>query len=225
MRKEIKYEIDYSEYRRIQLILETCMKKDLNAGQRGIYKIKTIYFDNYLQEVQKNKKDDINSVNKYRIRMYNDNEKSIFLERKTNENGYILKVKEPITKEDAINMIEGRYREILEDKPSLKTEIYINIILKQLRPVLLIEYERMAFVDDISGVRVTIDSKIRSTTDCNNFFGKIETKNSNKYILEIKYNKYLPDYIKKIVINIKRKRKGKSKFIREIENHTSRGGI
>lgn len=225
MRKEIKYEIGYSEYRQIKQILKTCMKIDLNAGQRGIYKIKTIYFDNYLQEIQKNKKDDINSVNKYRIRMYSDNEKSIFLERKTNENEYILKVKEPITKKDAINIIEGRYKEILEDKPSLKTEIYLNIILKQLRPVLLIEYERMAFVDDISGVRVTIDSKINSTTDCNKFFEKIETKNSNKYILEIKYNKYLPDYIKNIVINIKGKRKGKSKFIREIENHTSCGGI
>lgn len=225
MRKEIKYEIGYSEYRQIKQILETCMKKDLNAGKRGIYKVKTIYFDNYLQEVQKNKKDDINSVNKYRIRMYNDNEKSIFLERKTNENGYILKVKEPITKKDAINIIEGRYKEILEDKPSLKTEIYLNIILKQLRPVLLIEYERMAFVDDISGVRVTIDSKINSTTDCNKFFGKIETKNNNKYILEIKYNKYLPDYIKNIVINIEGKRKGKSKFINGIEKNTSLGGI
>ena len=225
MRKEIKYEIGYSEYRQIKQILEACMETDLNAGQRGIYKVKTIYFDNYLQEVQKNKKDDINSVNKYRIRMYNDNEKSIFLERKTNENGYILKVKEPITKKDAINIIEGRYKEILEDKPSLKTEIYLNIILKQLRPVLLIEYERIAFVDDISDVRVTIDNKIKSTTYCNKFFGKIEAKNSNKYILEIKYNKYLPDYIKNIVINIKGKRNGKSKFINEIEKHTSFGGI
>ena len=47
MRKEIKYVIDYSEYKQIQQILEICMKKDINANEKGTYKIKTIYFDNY----------------------------------------------------------------------------------------------------------------------------------------------------------------------------------
>ena len=56
MRKEIKYVIDYSEYKQIQQILEICMKKDINANEKGTYKIKTIYFDNYLQEIQKNKR-------------------------------------------------------------------------------------------------------------------------------------------------------------------------
>lgn len=225
MRKEIKYVIDYSEYKQIQQILEICMKKDINANEKGTYKIKTIYFDNYLQEIQKNKKDDINSVDKYRIRMYDNKETSIYLEKKTNENGYTKKIKEQINKNDVINILEGRYSEILEEKPTLKTKMYLNIILKRLRPVLLIEYERMAFVDDLSGIRTTIDKEIKSTIDCNSFFKNIEGTSNNKYILEVKYNKYLPDYIKNIVINIKRKRRGKSKFISEMEKHTNFGGI
>ena len=224
MRKEIKYLISYSEYKQIQRIIETCMKKDVNSNQGGTYKVKTIYFDNYLHEVQKNKKDDINAVNKYRIRMYNNKENNIFLERKTNENGYIKKIKEKIAKMDVVNILEGRYKEILEEKPSLKTEIYLNIILKQLRPILLIEYERIAFVDDVSGVRITLDSNINSTTECSKFFGKLETRSNNKYILEVKYNKYIPEYINNIIINIQGKKKEKSKFINEIEKHTIFGG-
>lgn len=225
MRKEVKYVIDYSEYKQIQQVLEICMKKDINANKKGTYNIKTIYFDNYFQEIQKNKKNDINSVDKYRIRMYDNKETSIYLEKKTNENGYIKKIKEQINKNDVINILDGRYNEILEENPSLKTEMYLNIILKMLRPALLIEYERMAFADDLSGVRITIDKEIKSTIDCNSFFKTIEGTSNNKYILEVKYNKYLPDYIKNIVINIKRKRRGKSKFISEMEKHKNFGGI
>ena len=206
MRKEIKYAIDRIEYSQIQQILNVIMKKDKNSKEIGTYKVRTIYFDNYIHEMQNDKKNDINAVRKYRIRMYNNEDEKIFLERKTNENDFIKKVKHQIKKEDVRNILQGKYKDILDENETLKMEFYLNINLKQIRPVLLVEYEREAFVDEISKVRITIDKNIKSTTNCNKFFDKIEEREGNKYILEIKYEKYLPDYINNIVKNIKGKK-------------------
>ena len=108
MRKELKYEISYNEYRNIQQILDIILKKDKHSSSNGEYNIRTIYFDNHLHEIENNKINDINAVKKYRIRMYNNDEDAIFLERKSNENEYIEKIKQKITKQDVVNILKRR---------------------------------------------------------------------------------------------------------------------
>lgn len=223
MRKETRYIINYAEYKYLQSILKSIMCRDKNSKQNGEYEIKTIYFDNYLHEIQKKKKDDINSVSKYRIRMYNNQEDSIFIERKTNENGFIKKEKVHITKNDVINILNGNYREIFDEGKRLKMDLYLDIILKHMRPALIISYKRVAYTDDISKVRITIDRDIRSTTDYRKFWEEIPAQYNNKYILELKYEKYLPDYIKDIITGIKGKKTTKSKFINQLEKYNYEG--
>lgn len=218
MRKEIKYQINYREYRYILRLLEIITKKDKNSNEHGEYKIRTMYFDNYKHEIQNNKKNDINSIDKYRIRMYNNQDEKVFLERKTNENGYIKKEKENINKQYVVDILNGNYENLIEENSKLKTELYLKINLKQFRPIIIIEYKRKAFIDELSKVRITLDKGIKSTTNCNKFFEEIETLPSkNVYILEIKYEKYLPEYIKNIIINIEDKKMSKSKFSSELK--------
>lgn len=222
-RKELKYDINNGQSQFIQNILEKVIPKDKNSNKSGKYNIKTIYFDNYLNSIENAKKDDINAVSKYRIRMYEKDINAIFLETKTNENGYINKEKEKITKEDVENILNGKYKKILDEQSKLKTKFYIEIILRHLRPILLVEYDRIAYVDNFSKTRITIDQNIISTKKCENFFSKECRKNNNKQILEIKYEKYIPDYIKNIIVNVQEKKIRKSKFITEIEKYKSRG--
>lgn len=221
MRKEIRYSINYVDYKRILTLLKITMAKDKNAKEDGTYKIKTIYFDNYNKEIAIKKKLDINDVRKYRIRMYNDDDKNIFLERKTNVNGYILKKKEGIKKETVQNIIKGDIKELLEEEANLKTELYLNMNLKQIRPIFILQYERTAFTDEISKTRITIDKNIQSTTNCSKYFEDIEGPYNDKYILEIKYETYIPDYIKSIMTSINGKQVTKSKF----RNVTRKWGI
>lgn len=223
MRKEIKYTINYSEYKYIQLTLGSVMQRDVNSKLNGEYEVKTIYFDNYKHEIQNNKKEDINSVNKYRIRMYNNKEESIFLERKTNENGFIKKEKIPINKNDVINILNGNYKEIYDEEKKLKMDMYLNLILKHMRPEIIISYKRTAYTDDISKTRITIDRDLRSTKNFNNFFREIPSQYNSSYILEIKYETYLPDYIKNIISGISKKIPTKSKFMKEIEKYNFKG--
>lgn len=217
MRKEIRYTIDYIDYVKIIKVLEAIMKKDKNSEVSGRYSVRTIYLDNYYHEIANNKKNDINSVNKYRIRMYNRSEDSIYLERKMNENGFIKKTKVKISKQEAQDIIKGNIRNFLEEAGSLKTELYINMRLKHIRPVLLIDYERTAFVDEFSNTRVTLETNIKSTMDCTRFFSKVEQKNTNHCVLEIKYDKYIPEYIKILVSSIERKQITNSKNRKELD--------
>lgn len=216
MRKEIRFEISYSEYQNLKQFFNIILKKDENSMMSGEYSIKTIYFDNCYRKIENDKKNDINSVYKYRIRMYNNDDKNIFLERKTNENGYIKKIKEKIPKKDVIGLLNGRFENLLTENESLKTELYLKMQLEFFRTSLLIEYIREAWVDKISNARITIDKELKSTTNCTKFFDEIKSIPKEKYILEVKYDKYLPDYILNIIQTVKGKKVTKSKFLNEV---------
>lgn len=222
MRREIRYSINYMEYQKIMQLLKKVMAKDKNAKTDGTYKIKTMYLDNYYGEVRTAKKQDINSVKKYRVRMYNDNIESIYLERKTNENGYILKKKIPIDKKTVENIIVGDIKDLLEEELSLKSELYLAMNLKQLRPSFVLQYERIAFTDDVSRARITIDKNIQSTTNCYKFFENIEGTHNENMILEVKYETYLPNYIRDIIKTIESKQISSSKFRNETQKMEDR---
>ncbi len=219
MRKEIKYEITYQEYQYIKHVLDMSMKKDIHGDNDGEYTIRSMYFDNHLHEIENDKEEDINSVKKYRIRMYNNDASTLLLERKSNENGYMEKIQQKIEKADVENILNGNYMKLMENKETLKTELYLRILLKQFRPVIVIEYTRRAYRDDISKASVTIDREIKSTNDCTKFFEEINREDSKKYILEVKYESYIPEYIKNIIANIENKKITRAKFITQIKKY------
>lgn len=220
MRKELKYEVSYEESRNIINVLDMLFPRDKHSNEDGEYTIKSIYFDNHLHEIENDKENDINSVKKYRIRMYNNDDSTLYLERKSNENGYIYKVKQKITRQDVENILNGNYKELLENGETLKTELYIKMLLKQFRPTIIIEYKRTAYRDELSKASITIDRCIRSIQDCKKFFDEdIQTEPGKKYILEVKYENYIPEYIRNIVTNLENKKIAKAKFITHIKKY------
>ena len=66
-----------------------------------------------------------------------------------------------------------------------------------LRPVILIEYDRIPYTYKIGNVRITLDFNIRYT----NKFDKLFNKDKKVYyihekVLEVKYNELIPDFIR-----------------------------
>ena len=84
MRKEIKYILDLQEFNKIRNVLDKTMQKDIHSDCTGEYIVRTVYFENYLHETINNKKMNLNNISKYRIRMYQNNDRFLSLERKTN---------------------------------------------------------------------------------------------------------------------------------------------
>lgn len=67
----------------------------------------------------------------------------------------------------------------------------------------IVEYERTAFVEPVGNVRVTFDKNIGGTTEIKTFFDEyipaVPALPAGVHILEVKYDEFLPDYIKEIL--------------------------
>ena len=97
-RHEIKHQINTADYYSIMGRLKHVIGRDLNAGDEGEYKIRSIYFDNCYDKVLTEKALGLNNREKFRIRFYNDDTSLIKLEKKSKINGLCLKVDEPDSK-------------------------------------------------------------------------------------------------------------------------------
>ena len=85
------------------VLLDSSMERDKFSMKNGEYTIRSIYFDNSHEE-KENKK----ITKRYRIRMYNNDIESIFLEKKSAEKGYVEKSKCKIQKIDVINILNRK---------------------------------------------------------------------------------------------------------------------
>ena len=218
MRKEIKYKLSLVEASLLESILDKILKLDKNSNSYGEYNVKTIYFENYLRETTIDKKRNINNLSKYRIRMYENNPNSIFLERKTNCSGVIKKDSEKVARDFVEDVMNGDLYNVLDKNSLLKTSFYLQMVLKQYRPYIIIEYIRKAYVEEKSNIRITLDRNIKSTMNYNSFFDSSSCEYmSSSIILEVKYDRYIPDFVKDILKVLDKNQISNSKLKNELE--------
>lgn len=203
MRHEIKHEITYHDMIILRKRLQTVMKRDSYAKD-GIYKIRSLYFDNISDKALREKMDGVNHREKFRIRYYNDDTSFIRLEKKSKKSGLGNKQMAPLTLEEAQKIIDGDYEwmKSCKDRP-LILELYTKMVLQGLRPKTIVDYTREPFTFDAGNVRVTLDYNIRTGLKCTDFLNSdcitIPAGDTNTIILEVKWDNYLPDIIKDIV--------------------------
>ena len=203
MRHEIKHEITYHDMIILRKRLQTVMKRDSYAKE-GIYKIRSLYFDNISDKALREKIDGVNHREKFRIRYYNDDTSFIRLEKKSKKSGLGNKQMAPLTLEEAQKIIDGDYEwmKSCKDRP-LILELYTKMVLQGLRPKTIVDYTREPFTFDAGNVRVTLDYNIRTGLKCTDFLNSdcitIPAGDTNTIILEVKWDNYLPDIIKDIV--------------------------
>jgi len=209
MRKEIKCKLTKSEYSNLYKKLNFMLQKDVNTQSEDKYTIKSIYFDNIYNKLLHENIDGKIYREKFRIRMYNNDINAIFLEKKINHNGNIGKEREKISYQEVLQICEGQINKIALNT-KLKKELYINMKTKLLKPVIIIEYDRIAFVNKSLNFRITLDSKLHKDTCINNFF-KNTIRKENNYILEVKYIDIIPKTVVDC-LNINTQRKSISKY-------------
>ena len=99
---------------------------------------------------------------KYRIRIYNNNDKFIKLERKKKFGSYIYKESAPLTREEVEKILKGDYEFLLHSPHSLCREFYIECTCNMMRPRTIVDYERIPWILDAGTVRITFDSDVRA---------------------------------------------------------------
>ena len=185
-RKELKYFITFNDFNIINNNLNSLLKKDKYCND-DYYQISSIYFDNYNMTSYNQVLNGISERWKYRIRFYNYDKNYIKLEKKYKVNGLTLKESTVITYDTLNNILKRRVRIDSNNSPLLN-ELILKIKTEYLRPVILIEYDRIPYIYKAGNVRITLDYNIRYTNIYSDIFNKEKKIHYlNERILEVKY--------------------------------------
>ena len=141
---------------------------------------------------------------KYRIRIYNFSDKTIKFERKHKNGQFIKKDSLGLTRAQCDAVLSGETEFLLHRKEPFARELYVAIRTEYLRPRVLVDYEREPFVFPLEDVRITFDRNVRTSMRCTELFNPhVPTYPATEYgdccILEVKFNKYLPGYVRDLI--------------------------
>lgn len=202
-RTELKHIITKIDETVIRSRLKPILKQDPHANKEGKYVVRSLYFDTAEDKAVRDKIDGVAIREKYRIRIYNHNHSMIRLEKKSKWNGSASKSGIIITKEQVLELMDGNPDFISLRDDSFLREFYINYKTQHLLPKVIVDYDREAYFSPLGNVRITIDSNLRSSLGSNDLFNSdlisVFSMDPGLCILEIKFDNYLPDFIRDLV--------------------------
>ena len=201
-RHEQKYIISNIDYTVISRKLNHLLVRDQYSTEQP-YTITSLYYDDIYNSALKQKIDGDNYRYKYRIRYYNKSRTLFKLEKKekihqiTNKESFIL------SREDIVSITNGDIEVLLTKENPLCFEFYQQIKRGLLKPKVIVEYERLAFVHRVGNVRITFDTNIKATLhNCDLFNDNLlytKVLEPNEVVMEIKFNGEIPYYLKSIL--------------------------
>lgn len=203
LRHEYKIFLNYSDYLTVRSRLRAVIPHDNHVDETGEYKIRSLYFDNMYNKALYEKISGVSIREKFRIRCYNDNYDFIKLEKKSKINGMCSKVSETVTKEEVRRIIQGDTEWMLNSDRQLVSELYTKMKTEQLRPKVIVDYNREPFVYSAGNVRITLDRNVRTSinsVDMLNPCVPTVLAEGQTIILEVKYDNYKPTMISDIVM-------------------------
>jgi hypothetical protein len=216
-RHELKYYITEQDYHILRNKLGLILKQDSNSiDQRG-YLISSLYFDNVYDHDLIQKNHGIFRRKKFRIRIYNHSDEVIKLEKKSRQGEYILKTSASITKDEYQKILNFDYLFLKEkDKPIYK-EFYHYLNSEAMRPRVIVNYVREAYVGVIGNVRITFDKELSFISNTIDLFDTHQVSEEviqyPKMILEVKFDEFLPEYIRQLIQLESHERSAISKYV------------
>lgn len=213
-RHEWKHEINRADLMVLRMRLSNLMERDKNAVN-GKYEIRSLYFDNGMDKVLREKLDGLKYREKFRIRYYNGDTRHIKLEKKTKVNDLSNKVSATLTKEQAQSIVDGNIEWMLYSEEPLIRELYTKMQSQGLRPKTIVDYTREPFIYGPGNVRVTLDYSLRTGLGATDFLNPnciTIPAGDAPAILEVKWDEFLPDIVRDAVQLPGRRRSAFSKY-------------
>ncbi len=217
-RHELKYYITLGEYELLQRKLSLTMERDAFAKKNGgEYFIRSLYFDDRDDSAFREKLSGIDERDKFRIRIYDMRDDVIKLECKHKSNGYIKKQSIGISRKEYEKLISGDRLFLLNRPEPFARRMYLEFAQRALKPAVIVDYTREAFVFPMEDVRVTFDKNIRTGLRSVDMFNAgIPTYpviDDYGMVLEIKFNRFLPTYIRSLLQLEASQRSAISKYV------------
>lgn len=198
-RHELKYLVSNGEVMMIRSRITGLLQPDAHTGPEGRYSIRSLYFDDYDNTCLAENEDGTDPREKFRIRIYNGSAQHIRLECKRKERGKTLKKACSLTEAQTRQLMQGKPLGNLNDQPPLLRKLTLQMLTRGMRPVVIVEYDRIPYVCRNGNVRITLDTNIASSRAIDCFLEETIPKRLvlplGQQLMEVKYDEYLPDYI------------------------------
>ncbi len=216
-RNEWKYVCTEASLNALSRRLSGVLSRDEHTGSAGNYEVHSLYFDDWRNTQIVKKEAGVARRAKYRLRYYNDQVETLFLERKEKWNGYCRKEHCPLSEKQFIALIRGEADEVIWDTPyELLKRFCMHCMSDRMHPSAIIDYEREAFVDPIGNVRITIDRNISVAASYQGFllgeYLRIPIQACGLHVLEVKFDDILPGYIRRAISDARLKQVSMSKY-------------
>jgi hypothetical protein len=201
LRRELKSRIDPLQHAILRKKLAIVLKRDSHAGPDGTYRIRNLYFDDFHNTALNEKTSGVMNRKKYRLRIYNCSDAIIKFECKRKRNQFILKESAFLQRDEAEKIICGDVGFLGDSSNGLLKTFYLECRSDLMRPVVIVDYYREAFIYPVGNIRVTFDTQLRTGLgSVARFFDPqaptIAADSEPGDILEVKFNGILPQHIR-----------------------------
>ncbi len=210
-RHEYKYVIPYQVMLSLKKELEGVLIVDRGAS----YKVRSLYFDNPDDSDYYDKQGGEIKRKKIRLRIYDINDNYAKLEIKGKMDIHQLKESLLLSKDEAIEIINGNYECLMTKNDDLAKRLYVYLG-EGYRPKVIIEYDRLAFITTTT-TRITFDYNIKKSNDFDNFYSNdinyFDLTSPSEIVLEVKFDRFLEPYISKILSKYEARFQSVSKYV------------
>lgn len=216
LRHELKYYINYAGYSILRNRLAQVTEKDPHMKNEKGYVITSIYLDDMYHLAAEEKLAGIQFRKKFRLRSYERDAAFIRLECKSKYHAYISKTGADISEAEYKKLLQGDYDFLSEHSEIVCRELFGYFKAKRMKPVVAVEYQREAYVSPLGNVRITFDKDIAASNETDMFAEHFYTKKvlpEGLMVLEVKYDDYLPAYIRSAMQGIAVNQCAVSKYV------------
>ena len=216
LRHEYKYFITPAELTALRGLLRPVLQGDPNGNEHNEYHIRSLYFDTINDDALEEKIAGVGQRKKYRIRIYNFSSRVIKLECKSKYGDLISKQSVSIPRDLAEQLIAGDPEGLQRMRHPLFHDVFREMRTRLLRPAVIVDYVREAYIHPAQEVRITFDKQLRTGLFSHDMFNPdIPTYpvfDDPVEILEVKYDEFLPTYLQAILSGITAQRSAVSKY-------------
>ena len=202
-RHEIKYLIDFKDYYMLKSRLSAILKPDAYSGADNKYHIRSLYFDDIKNTDYFTKLSGFSERKKFRLRIYNDDFSFIKLEKKVKIENVSYKLASNLSYIQAQKLILGNYSIHEDSDEGVLNEFIIHNTLNILKPNVITDYYREAYIFEPANIRITFDSDLKTALLATDLFNvdvpMIPVMGANQMILEVKYDHYLPSFVSRLL--------------------------
>ncbi|MBO5302436.1 MAG: polyphosphate polymerase domain-containing protein [Lachnospiraceae bacterium] len=199
-RHEYKYVLNHAQAVVLEKLVSGLLQADSHANEKGVYLIKSLYFDDYANSCYYENENGTDPRSKFRIRFYNNNTQKIKLEKKSKVRGMTRKESCSLTLAECQQMMHGKIPETNTQMSKIKISLFTQMRLKNMQPKVIVIYERKPFIYQAGNVRITFDRNICSSNLVEHFLEENipvrQILSVGESIMEVKWDEFLPKYIK-----------------------------